>query len=62
MIILMGFAVIAAAAAIMALPLTWMLMLALGNFGLSQYGFIDVWPAAIAVALAFGTASSSKSS
>lgn len=28
------------------LPITWMFMLALGNFGYAQYGFADVFPLA----------------
>lgn len=60
-VVLMAVTVAAIAAAATAVPLAWMLMLALGNFGLSQYGFIDVWPAAIAIALAFGCAGAKSS-
>lgn len=37
-------------------PMTWLLMLALGNLGLSQYGFVDCLPMAMFAAWAFGCA------
>lgn len=44
-----------------AIPMTWVLMLALGNFGHPEYGFIDCLPAALFVSMAFGTAKASNS-
>ena len=39
----------------------WLLMLALGNFGLAQYGFLDVLPAGLLVAGLRASTSSSSS-
>jgi len=36
-------------AAILALPGAWIVMLALGNFGLSQFGLVDCIPAGLII-------------
>lgn len=41
-------------------PMTWLLMLALGNLGHPQFGFVDCLPMALFVAWAFGCARSEK--
>lgn len=42
---------LAVGAALFAGPATWVVMLALGNFGFSQFGFWDCLPAGIIIAM-----------
>ena len=53
--------VVAAVTVIASFPATWLLMLFLGNVGLTQVGFWGVLPLGILVSLLIGAASSSSS-
>ncbi len=52
--VLIVIAMAAVLAAVATFPLTWMIMLALGNFGHAQYGFIDVLPLGVALMIFVG--------
>lgn len=47
-------------AALAATPSTWLLMLALGNFGFPQFGFIDCLPAGLLVGMVASSKAGTK--
>lgn len=47
------------AAVLIAVPATWLVMLAVGNFGFAQFGFWDCLPAGLILAMIAGSGTNS---